>query len=132
MKGAKPMQNAVPVGKGLMIAVLGLKIEELEDLINKHKNHKGVCEIANDNALGQVIISGDFEKIKLMQVYLKDKKIKTIPLKVSATFHCSLMMPAAKDMSKKINETEFKKPSIEIINNVFADIENDPIVIKKI
>ena len=127
----KAMQNAVPVGKGLMIAVLGLKFEEVEDLINKQKNHKGVCEIANDNALGQVIISGNYEKIKLMQVYLKDKKIKTIPLKVSAPFHCSLMMSAAKDMSKKINETEFKKPSIEIINNVFADIENDPIVIKK-
>ena len=127
----KAMQNAVPVGKGLMIAVLGLKIEEVEDLINKHKNHKGVCEIANDNALGQVIISGDYEKIKLIQVYLKDKKIKTIPLKVSAPFHCSLMMSAAKDMSKKINETEFERPTIEIINNVFADIENDPIVIKK-
>ena len=127
----KAMQNAVPVGKGLMIAVLGLKIEEVEDLINKHKNHKGVCEIANDNALGQVIISGDFEKIKLIQIYLKDKKIKTIPLKVSAPFHCSLMMSAAKDMSKKINETEFERPTIEIINNVFADIENDPIVIKK-
>ena len=127
----KAMQNAVPVGKGLMIAVLGLKIEEVEDLINKHKNHKGVCEIANDNALGQVIISGDYEKIKLIQIYLKDKKIKTIPLKVSAPFHCSLMMSAAKDMSKKINETEFERPTIEIINNVFADIENDPIVIKK-
>ena len=50
---------------------------------------------------------------------------------MSAPFHCSLMMPAAKDMSKKINETEFKKPLIEIINNVFADIENDPKVIKK-
>ena len=127
----KAMQNAVPVGKGLMIAVLGLKIEEVEDLINEQKSHKGVCEIANDNALGQVIISGDYEKIKLIQIYLKDKKIKTIPLKVSAPFHCSLMMSAAKDMSKKINETEFKKPTIEIINNVFADIENDPIVIKK-
>ena len=76
--------------------------------------------------MGQVIISGDYEKIKLIQVYLKDKKIKTIPLKVSAPFHCSLMMPAAQNMSKKINETEFKKPLIEIINNVFADIENDP------
>ena len=127
----KAMQNAVPVGKGLMIAVLGLKIEEVEDLINKHKNHKGVCEIANDNALGQVIISGDFEKIKLIQIYLKDKKIKTIPLKVSAPFHCSLMMSAAEDMSKKISETVFERPTIEIINNVFADIENDPIVIKK-
>ena len=127
----KAMQNAVPVGKGLMIAVLGLNIEDVKDLINKQKNQKGVCEIANDNALGQVIVSGDFEKIKLFQVYLKEKKVKTIPLKVSAPFHCSLMMPAAQNMSKKINEIKFKKPLIEIINNVFADIENDPQIIKK-
>ena len=127
----KAMQNAVPVGKGLMIAVLGLNIEEVKDLINKQKNQKGVCEIANDNALGQVIVSGDYEKIKSFQVYLKEKKVKTIPLKVSAPFHCSLMQPAAQNMSKKINEIKFKKPLIEIINNVFADIENDPQIIKK-
>ena len=127
----KAMQNAVPVGKGLMIAVLGLNIEEVKDLINKQKNQKGVCEIANDNALGQVIVSGDYEKIKSFQVYLKEKKVKTIPLKVSAPFHCSLMLPAAQNMSKKINEIKFKKPLIEIINNVFADIENDPQIIKK-
>ena len=127
----KAMQNAVPVGKGLMIAVLGLNIEEVKDLINKQKNQKGVCEIANDNALGQVIVSGDYEKIKSFQVYLKEKKVKTIPLKVSAPFHCSLMLPAAQHMSKKINEIKFKKPLIEIINNVFADIENDPQIIKK-
>ena len=127
----KAMQNAVPVGKGLMIAVLGLNIEDVKDLINKQKNQKGVCEIANDNALGQVIVSGDYEKINSFQVFLKEKKVKTIPLKVSAPFHCSLMMPAAQNMSKKINEIKFKKPLIEIINNVFADIENDPQIIKK-
>ena len=119
----KAMQNAVPVGKGLMIAVLGLNIEEVTDLINNQKNQTGVCEIANDNALGQVIVSGEYDKIKSFQVYLKEKKIKNIPLKVSAPFHCSLMKPAAQEMSKKINETKFKKPSIEIINNVFANIE---------
>ena len=127
----KAMQDAVPVGKGLMVAVLGLKIEEVKDFINKQKYQKGVCEIANDNALGQVILSGDYEKIKSLQVYLKEKKVKTIPLKVSAPFHCSLMMPAAQNMSKKINETEFRKPLIEIINNVFANIENEPEIIKK-
>tara|TARA_Y100000768_G_scaffold388121_2_gene382308 strand:+ start:8865 stop:9806 length:942 start_codon:yes stop_codon:yes gene_type:complete len=127
----KAMQDAVPVGKGLMVAVLGLNIEEVKDFINKQKSQKGVCEIANDNALGQVILSGDYEKIKSLQVYLKEKKVKTIPLKVSAPFHCSLMMPAAQNMSKKINETEFRKPLIEIINNVFANIENEPEIIKK-
>ena len=127
----KAMQDAVPVGKGLMVAVLGLNIEEVKDFINKQKYQKGVCEIANDNALGQVILSGDYEKIKSLQVYLKEKKVKTIPLKVSAPFHCSLMMPAAQNMSKKINETEFRKPLIEIINNVFANIENETEIIKK-
>lgn len=126
----KAMQNAVSVGKGLMIAVLGLNINEVKDLINKQKNQKGICEIANDNASGQVIISGEYEKVKLIQAYCKEKKIKTIPLKVSAPFHCSLMMPAAEEMKKKINETQFMNPSIEIINNVFADIEKDPNIIK--
>mgnify|MGYP001382010976 FL=1 len=127
----KAMQNAVPVGKGSMIAVLGLNIEEVKNFIKKQENQPGVCEVANDNALGQVIISGDSESVKMMQKNLKEKKIKTIPLKVSAPFHCSLMLPAAKEMSEKINKTQFKKPSIQIINNVFADIENKPQKIKE-
>ena len=127
----KAMQNAVPVGKGSMIAVLGLNIEEVKNLIKKQENQTGVCEVANDNASGQVIISGDSESVKMMQKNLKEKKIKTIPLKVSAPFHCSLMLPAAKEMSEKINKTQFKKPSIQIINNVFADIENKPQKIKE-
>ena len=127
----KAMQNAVPVGKGSMIAVLGLNIEEVKNFIKKQENQPGVCEVANDNALGQVIISGDSESVKMMQKNLKEKKIKTIPLKVSAPFHCSLMLPAAKEMSEKINKTQFKKPSIQIINNVFADIENEPQKIKE-
>ena len=127
----KAMQNAVPVGKGSMIAVLGLNIEEVKNLIKMQENQTGVCEVANDNALGQVIISGDNEAVKMMQKNLKEKKIKTIPLKVSAPFHCSLMHPAAKEMSEKINKTQFKKPSIQIINNVFADVENEPQKIKE-
>ena len=125
------MQNAVPVGKGSMVAVLGLNIEEVKNLIKKQENQTGVCEVANDNALGQVIISGDSESVKMMQKNLKEKKIKTIPLKVSAPFHCSVMLPVSKEMSEKINKTQFKKPSIQIINNVFADIENKPQKIKE-
>jgi [acyl-carrier-protein] S-malonyltransferase len=125
------MQNAVPVGKGSMVAVLGLNIEEVKNLIKKQENQTGVCEVANDNASGQVIISGDSEAVNMMQKNLKEKKIKTMPLKVSAPFHCSLMHPAAKEMSEKINKTQFKKPSIQIINNVFADVENEPQKIKE-
>ena len=112
------MQEAVPVGEGTMIAVLGLKIHEVEDLIKKNDNNKGVCEVANDNADGQVIISGNASSIKFLQELLKEKKIKSIPLKVSAPFHCSLMKPAAEKMKEKIGNTNFKQPSFEIINNV--------------
>ena len=61
----------------------------------------GVCEIANDNADGQVIISGNKKDVELFQNTLKEKKIKSIPLKVSAPFHCSLMKSAAENMKKK-------------------------------
>ena len=69
----KAMQNAVPVGAGAMIAVLGLQTNELLDLLEE-KNKLGVCEIANDNANGQIIISGDKESIDYIQKDFKDKK----------------------------------------------------------
>jgi len=121
----KAMQAAVPVGKGSMIAVLGVKIEEIKNILNSHKNIKGICEIANDNAEGQVIISGDKESIQSLQFFLKEKKIKSIPLKVSAPFHCSLMKPAADQMKKKISNIDFKKPLFKIVNNVTAEIEEE-------
>ena len=73
------MQEAVPVGLGGMIAVLGLKTNEIEELLKN--NSKGICEIANDNADGQVILSGDKESVSKFQIILKEKKIKTIHLK---------------------------------------------------
>ena len=127
----KAMQNAVPVGEGSMIAVLGMQTSELQNLINNEKL-KGVCEIANDNATGQIIISGNKESVSLIQNHLKNKKIKTIPLKVSAPFHCSLMKPAAEMMQEKINNTSFKNSKFEIINNVNAKVENDPNKTKKL
>ena len=126
----KAMQAAVPVGEGSMIAVLGLKIKEINDIIENRDNKKGVCQIANDNADGQVIISGDKDSIQSLQDILKDKKIKSIPLKVSAPFHCSLVKPAADSMKQKIQDTKFKIPSFEIINNVTAKAEKDKNILK--
>ena len=111
----KAMQNAVPVGEGGMLAVLGLKINEIEKIIN---NQNGVCEVANDNAEGQVIISGDKNSIDIVAEKLREKKVKFIPLNVSAPFHCSLMKSAAKSMKEKIDNTIFKNPDFVIINNV--------------
>ena len=118
----KAMQNAVPVGEGSMIAVLGLKTEEVKKFI---ENQKGICEIANDNASGQVIISGNKGDVNHVLKNLKENNIKTIPLKVSAPFHCSLMKPAAEKMREKLNKVSFKKPSIQIVNNVNANVEED-------
>ena len=127
----KAMQDAVPVGMGKMIAILGANNDEINNLI-KLNNDTGVCEVANDNAEGQVIVSGSKDSIENFQNILKEKKIKSLPLKVSAPFHCSLMKPAAKVMEVKIKKTEFKKPLLEIINNVTASPEKNPENIKKL
>ena len=128
----KAMQEAVPIGKGSMIAILGMKIQEILSLLKLQNNDGGVCEIANDNANGQVIVSGNKEKIESLQNILKEKKIKSIPLKVSAPFHCSLMKPAANIMKDKIKITNFKKPQFRIINNVNANPEVNPENIKSL
>tara|TARA_B110000211_G_scaffold49243_1_gene53612 strand:- start:500 stop:1438 length:939 start_codon:yes stop_codon:yes gene_type:complete len=127
----KAMQEAVPVGQGSMIAVLGLKIDEINDLIKEVKTD-GVCEIANDNADGQMIISGDNKSINSLEILLKENKKKFIPLNVSAPFHCSLMKPAAVKMKEKINSVNFKKPLFDIICNVTSQPENNAENIKKL
>jgi len=120
------------VGQGSMVAVLGTKTDDIIDLLKLQNKDQGICEIANDNADGQVIISGNKNSIESFQVILKEKKIKSIPLKVSAPFHCSLMMPAAKTMESKINNTKFTNPIFKIINNVTACPESDAKKIKKL
>ena len=127
----KAMQEAVPVGKGSMIAVLGSKVDEINKFIEEIKNKK-VCEIANDNADGQTIVSGDVDSIKSLQIILKDNKKKFIPLNVSAPFHCSLMNSAAEKMKSKINSVNFKKPLFDIVCNVTSKTENNPEKIKKL
>lgn len=128
----KAMQEAVSVGKGKMIAILGLKVSEINNLLKIKNEIEGVCEIANDNAEGQVILSGNKNKVEHIQEILKEKKVKTIPLKVSAPFHCSLMKPAAEIMKEKIKNTEFTNPKFQIVNNVTAKPEVDTENIKKL
>ncbi len=128
----KAMQEAVPLGEGSMLAVLGLNINKINELLLSFKGETGVCEIANDNAIGQIILSGNKKNIELIQKNLKEKKIKSILLKVSAPFHCSLMKPAAENMEKKINLTKLNNSSYQIVSNVTAKPENKPDIIKKL
>jgi len=127
----KSMQEAVPVGKGCMLAVLGATVEQINDSMRQLQN-KGVCEIANDNAEGQIIVSGNTETIEELKNILKEKKKKSIILPVSAPFHCSLMNPAAVKMKEKINSINFKKPNYEIVSNFTSLPTNNPEDIKNL
>ena len=128
----KLMQEAVPRGKGAMIAVMGLNYNELDKFIKQIDKSKGVCEVANDNSNSQIILSGDKSAIDDISQILKNNKKKSIPLPVSAPFHCSLMKPAAKKMEKNINETNFNKPSVKIVSNVTAQSTTNSDNIKKL
>jgi [acyl-carrier-protein] S-malonyltransferase len=127
----KSMQEAVPIGQGSMIAILGSKLDEINYFIKK-TDSSGVCEIANDNAEGQIILSGDVESIDKLKNILKESKKKFIPLNVSAPFHCSLMNPAALKMNDKINSVNFQRPKFDIVSNVTSKPENNPGNIKKL
>jgi len=120
----KSMQDAVPPGRGAMLAVLGMTIDEVESEINLFKE-KGICEISNDNSNTQIVISGEKKTIDKFNENLKRKKKKGILLPVSAPFHCSLMKKAAEKMKEKIKNTNFVKPEPLIISNVTAEEEVD-------
>ena len=127
----KAMQEAVPEGRGAMIAVLGMKIDEVEEEINLLPKEE-ICEIANDNSNSQVVASGTTTAIEILSKNLKKKKKKGIVLPVSAPFHSSLMKKASEIMKNKIESTDFLKPKPSIISNVTAKKEDDISVIKSL
>ncbi len=120
----KSMQDAVPSGQGAMMAILGMTIHEVENEINLLPKGE-ICEIANDNTSGQVVVSGKKMVIEILNENLKRKKKKGILLPVSAPFHCSLMKKAAENMKDEIENTNFLKPKPSIISNVTAKEETD-------
>ena len=127
----KAMQEAVPEGRGAMIAVLGMKIDEVEEEINLLPKEE-ICEIANDNSNSQVVASGTTTAIEILSKNLKKKKKKGIVLPVSAPFHSSLMKKASGIMKNKIESTDFLRPKPSIISNVTAKKEDDISVIKSL
>ena len=125
----KAMQNAVPKGVGGMIAILGVEIEKINELISTNSFK---CFIANDNSVGQTVVSGKLESLENLSENLKKNKIKFVKLPVSAPFHCPLMEKATVDMKKIIEDTKFDDPIISIISNVSANPENKSENIKKL
>ena len=113
----KAMQIAVPKGDGGMVAVLGSKIELIENIIEDNKD-KYECFIANDNSEGQIVISGKTEELEKLMIDLKTYKIKNIKLPVSAPFHCKLMNKATMIMKEEIQKLNFIEPKNKLISNV--------------
>ena len=128
-KRGEAMQNAVPKGIGGMLAVLGSEIHQIEELINS--NEIGI-EIANDNSNGQIVVSGKLTEIDKFKEILTSKKIKNIPLPVSAPFHCKLMNKATSEMQEQITDLFLKQGKNSLISNVTALDLNDPEKIKEL
>ena len=125
------MQSAVPKGQGGMMAVLGSEIEKINQILNSNKK-KFQCYVANDNSVGQIVVSGYLKDLNLFSEELNAHKIKNIKLPVSAPFHCQLMKPATELMKNEIMNTEFNIPKNEIFSNVTAKQTRDPKEIKKL
>ena len=113
------MQNAVPKGEGGMLAVLGSKVEIIEDILDENKNNF-IAQIANDNSEGQIVLSGRNSDLEKLIHVLKSKKIKNIKLPVSAPFHCQLMRNATKIMRNEIQKLNFQESKNKLISNVTA------------
>ena len=122
----KAMQAAVPVGVGAMCALLGADVEKALALA-KAAAEGDVCELANDNDPGQVVLSGHTGAIERAVGLVKEHGIKRgIPLPVSAPFHCSLMQPAADAMAEALSETSPEAMDLPIYANVTASLVDDP------
>ena len=113
------MQNAVPKGEGGMLAVLGSKVEIIEELLNENKNNF-IAQIANDNSEGQIVLSGKNSDLEKLIQLLKSKNIKNIKLPVSAPFHCKLMNKATEIMRNEIQKLNFQESKNKLISNVTA------------
>ena len=100
------MQSSVPKGVGGMVAVLGSEIETIEKIITDNKD-KYECYIANDNSMGQIVLSGKIDDLEKMMGDLKAANIKNIKLPVSAPFHCKLMSKATLVMNEEIAKLKF-------------------------
>ena len=125
----RSMQEAYPVGKGAMAACIGIPLVKLEEIV-KHTVSLGICQIANDNIEGQLVVSGELAVVEMIIAIVKDLGFKAIKLNVSAPFHCSLMKPAENQMVKALNEVTIHNPLVPVIQNVVAQPITDTTDIK--
>ncbi|MEP4195368.1 MAG: ACP S-malonyltransferase [Aliishimia sp.] len=126
------MQKAVPVGVGAMAALLGLDFETVME-VAKDAAEDDVCQAANDNDPGQVVVSGHLGAVERATLLAKERGAKrAVMLPVSAPFHCALMEPAARVMKDALENVEIKTPVVPVVANVRAEAVSDPAVIREL
>ncbi len=126
----RAMQAAVPVGQGAMAALLGAELPQAQELA-KAASDGEVCAAANDNAPGQVVISGTRAAIeRAMALAPKYGARRAVLLPVSAPFHCALMQPAADVMSEALSQVTISAPAVPLVANVLASAISDPEAIR--
>lgn len=128
------MQKAVPVGEGAMAALLGADAQQAETIAAEARAASGaICEVANDNGGGQVVVSGAKQAVELAIEIARAQGVKrALLLPVSAPFHCALMKPAAEAMAAALAEADIVKPKVEVVANVTAAPVSDPDDIRKL
>ncbi len=126
----RAMQEAVPVGEGAMAALLGADLAQAQDLA-RAAAESDVCQAANDNAPGQVVISGSKRAIeRAMSLAPKFGARRAVLLPVSAPFHCALMQPAAEVMWDALAAVKINAPAVPLVANVLAAPISDPEIIR--
>jgi [acyl-carrier-protein] S-malonyltransferase len=124
------MQNAVPVGQGAMAALIGLEFDAVAE-IAKEAAKDQVCDAANDNGGGQVVVSGDKAAVERAVALAQARGVKrAVMLPVSAPFHCALMAPAAEAMREALADVTLKSPVVPVVINVEAQAVTDPDAIR--
>ncbi len=120
------MQAAVPVGEGAMAAILGPSLEEVEEIAAEAAGDE-VCDVANDNAEGQVVVSGNTAAVERAVDIAKERGVRrAVLLPVSAPFHCSLLDPAADVMTYALATANITAPNPPVVANVTAQPVSDP------
>lgn len=128
----RAMQRAVPVGEGAMAALLGLDLEAAREVAGAAAGDE-VCAVANDNAEGQVVVSGHRAAVERAIALAKERGARrSVLLPVSAPFHCPLMAPAADEMAEALAEVTIAPPVVPLVANVTAAEVSDPATIRRL
>jgi [acyl-carrier-protein] S-malonyltransferase len=122
-KRGRYMQEAVPVGAGAMAAVIGCDLETIEAVCAEARHDEEICSPANINSPGQIVIAGSAAAVERAIPLLKERGAKrALPLKVSAPFHCALMLPAQERLAADLDAVEFKNLSVPLVTNADAAV----------